>query len=111
MLKELAVKCKNKGKYLVIEDELEKFIKLIKEMFIPNCLINIEAKKLKDGNVELVYHIYTIEDKEDILIKIVVAKNVESIKHLYTNAENIEKEIEKSTRLYLYKHYKYCAKQ
>jgi len=77
---------------LIIQDELTKIITFLKDFYNYNILKNITA--IDNGeNIELIYHLYNIEDDENLLISISVKEEIESISKIFDSAVADEKEI------------------
>ena len=81
------------GEKLVIKTNLAKTLKFIKDNYHFEVLKNITAVDLQDKGVELLYHLYSIEDEEDLLVSILVYDEIESISSIFDSANADEKEI------------------
>lgn len=81
------------GEKIVLKNNLREAIIYIVENYSYQILKDITAVEKRDGNVELTYHLYSVEDEEDLLISIVVKDEAESIIDLFKSAIADENEI------------------
>lgn len=88
----LFANCEFRGEKIVIKTSLHEVIKFVKEKYHYNFLKEIIAVDCIDS-VELIYHLYSIEDGEDLLISIFVKENAETITDLFKSAQADENEI------------------
>lgn len=78
---------------LVIRKELVKILNFIKENYNFGMLKSITAIDKQEVGTELIYHLYDIEDEEDLLVSITVNNEVESVSSIFDSAIADEKEI------------------
>ena len=77
---------------LVIKDDLVKTINFLKDFYNFKMLKNITA--VDNGNeIELIYHLYNLEDDENLLVSISTNNEVESVSEIFDSAIADEKEI------------------
>ena len=81
------------GEKLVIKSELVKTLDFIKNNYNFAVLKNITAVDLKEEGIELIYHLFNIEDEENLLISIIVKGDAESVSRIFDSAVADEKEI------------------
>lgn len=81
------------GDKIIIKSNLREAIIFIVENYSYQMLKDITAVEKRDGNVELTYHLYSVEDEEDLLISIVVKDEAESIIDIFKSAIADENEI------------------
>ncbi len=85
--------CRLEGEKIVINSDLLKTIEFIKTNYHFEMLKEIIASDNGDGNVELTYRLFSLEDEEDLLISINVQDEAESISSIFESAVADEKEI------------------
>lgn len=78
---------------IVIKSNIAKVLNFVKENYHFEMLKNITAVDNKDNGIELVYHLYNVEDEENLLISISVKDEVESVSSIFDSAIADEKEI------------------
>ena len=77
---------------LVIKDNLVKTINFLKDFYNFKMLKNITA--VDNGNeIELIYHLYNLEDDENLLVSISTNNEIESVSEIFDSAIADEKEI------------------
>ena len=77
---------------LVIKDNLVKTINFLKDFYNFKMLKNITA--VDNGNeIELIYHLYNLEDDENLLVSISTNNEIESVSYIFDSAIADEKEI------------------
>ncbi len=81
------------GDKIVLKNNLREAIIYIVENFSYQMLKDITAVEKMDGNIELTYHLYSVEDEEDLLISIVVKDEAESVIDIFKSAIADENEI------------------
>ncbi len=81
------------GDKIILKDNLREAIIYIVENYSYQMLKDITAIEKRDGNVELTYHLYSVEDEEELLISIVVKDEAESIIDIFKSAIADENEI------------------
>ena len=85
--------CKLDGNKIVIKSNLHDVIKFISGSYIYNVLKEIIAVDMQDIGTELIYHLYSAEDEEDLFISITVKDEAESIVDIFASARADENEI------------------
>ena len=78
---------------IILKQDLHEAIKYIHENYSFKMLKDITAVEKRDGIVELTYHLYSVEDEEDLLISINVKDEAESIIDIFKSAIADENEI------------------
>ena len=78
---------------LVIKNNLAKTLKFIKDNYNFEILKGITAIDNKEEGIELIYHLYNIEDEENLLVSITAKNEIESISSIFDSAIADEKEI------------------
>jgi NADH-quinone oxidoreductase subunit C len=81
------------GDKIILKNNLREAIIYIVENFSYQMLKDITAVEKMDGNIELTYHLYSVEDEEDLLISIVVKDEAESVIDIFKSAIADENEI------------------
>ena len=81
------------GDKIILKNNLREAIIYIVENFSYQMLKDITAVEKMDENIELTYHLYSVEDEEDLLISIVVKDEAESIIDIFKSAIADENEI------------------
>ena len=81
------------GDKLVIKKEIYKTLSYIKENYHFEILKSITAVDLNDMGVELIYHLYNLEDEENFQVSVIVNNEAESISSIFDSAVADEKEI------------------
>ncbi len=81
------------GDKILITKDLAKTIDFVKNNYGFNFLKEIIAVDNQENGIELTYHLYSIEDNEDLMISINVKDEAESISKIYDSAVAEEKEI------------------
>ena len=81
------------GDKLVIKKEIYKTLSYIKENYHFEILKSITAVDLNDMGVELIYHLYNLEDEENLQVSVIVNNEAESISSIFDSAVADEKEI------------------
>ena len=67
---------------LVIKNNLAKTLKFIKDNYNFEILKGITAIDNKEEGIELIYHLYNIEDEENLLVSITAKNEIETITFL-----------------------------
>lgn len=78
---------------LVIKSNINKTISFIKSNYHFDILKQIIAIDLKDQGIELIYHLYSTEDEENLNLSIIIKDEIESISSIFDSAIADEKEI------------------
>lgn len=77
---------------LVIKNDLIKTINFLEDFYNFKMLKNITA--VDNGNeIELIYHLYNLEDDENLLVSISTNDEIESVSEIFDSAIADEKEI------------------
>ena len=84
--------CELVGNKILIKSNLLEVIKFVTAEYPYNMLKQIIATDTGDG-VELIYHLYSIDDEEDLFISIVVNDEVDSVTEIFDSAIADENEI------------------
>ena len=84
--------CELVGNKILIKSNLLEVIKFVTTEYPYNMLKQIIATDAGDG-VELIYHLYSIDDEEDLFISIVVKNQVDSVTEIFDSAIADENEI------------------
>lgn len=92
-LKKISDGCEIVDNKLVVSSELERTLRFIKENYHFDVLKDIKAVDLKEQGIELIYHLYNIEDEEDLYVSLNVINEAESVSSLFDSAVADEKEI------------------
>lgn len=92
-LKEVFGECELVDDKILIKSKLHDMIKFIKENYSYDMLKEIVAIHNPDDKIELVYHLYSTIDEEDLLISILSNGEAESIIDLFESARADENEI------------------
>ena len=92
-LKKFSDGCEIVDNKLVVSSELERTLRFIKENYHFDVLKDIKAVDLKEQGIELIYHLYNIEDEEDLYVSLNVINEAESVSSLFDSAVADEKEI------------------
>jgi len=85
--------CKLDGEKIIIETKLREVINFIKNNYHYDMLKEITGIHKPDGMVELIYHLYSTTDEEDLLISISVKDETETISDIFPSAIAEENEI------------------
>ncbi len=85
--------CELLGNKIHIKSRLHEVIQFVIENYPYDILKEIIAIHNQDGTVELVYHLYSTVDEEDLMISICVNDETDSIVDIFKSAEADEKEI------------------
>lgn len=86
-------RCELDGDKIVITSDLVETLSFIKDNYGFNLFKEITAVDKKEDGIELIYHVYSTEDEEDLLLSITVKDEVESITGIFDAAHADEKEI------------------
>lgn len=84
--------CELVGNKILIKSNLLEVIKFVTTEYPYNMLKQIIATDTGDG-VELIYHLYSIDDEEDLFVSIVVNDEVDSVTEIFDSAIADENEI------------------
>lgn len=78
---------------LFVKKDLAKTLAFIKDNYHFEILKSITAIDNKDAGIELTYHLYNVEDEEDLFVSINVKDEAESVSSIFDSAVADEKEI------------------
>ncbi len=92
-LKEVFSECELVDDKILIKSKLHNLIKFIKENYSYDMLKEIVAIHNPDNQIELIYHLYSTIDEEDLLVSIFSNGEAESIIDLFESARADENEI------------------
>ena len=85
--------CELLGNKILIKSRLHDVIKFVTENYSFDLLKEIIAIHNQNGSIELVYHLYSTVDEENLLISIYAENEVESIVDIFESAKADENEI------------------
>ncbi len=83
----------NCGDKLVIKSNFLEVIEVIKNNYHFDMLKQIIAVDKQEHGIELIYHLYNIEDEENLYLSIITRGEVESVSKFFDSATADEKEI------------------
>ena len=90
---EVFADCELRANKILIKSRLHDVIKFVTENYPYDMLKEIIAIHNQDGLVELVYHLYSTIDEENLLISIYVKDRAESVVDIFESAKADENEI------------------
>ena len=85
--------CELDGNKIIIKSQLHDVIKFVVENYTYDILKEIIAVDVQEGNTELIYHMYSTADEEDLFLSITVKDEAESIVDIFKSAQADENEI------------------
>ena len=85
--------CELNGDKIIIKTKLHDALKFIVDNYSYNILKEIIANDAGEGKTELIYHLYSTDDEEDLFLAIVVQYETESVTDLFKPAIADENEI------------------
>lgn len=85
--------CELDGNKIIIKSQLHDVIKFVVENYTYDILKEIIAVDTQEGNTELIYHMYSTADEEDLFLSITVKDEAESIVDIFKSAQADENEI------------------
>lgn len=85
--------CKLVGNKIVIKSNVAETLDFIRKNYKFDMLKEIIASDNQDGSFELIYHLYSTQDDEDMLISVRVGNETESVSKVFDSAIADEKEI------------------
>ena len=85
--------CELDGNKIIIKSQLHDVIKFIVENYTYDILKEIIAVDVQEDNTELIYHMYSTVDEEDLFLSITVKDEAESIVDIFKSAQADENEI------------------
>ena len=81
------------GDKIVIKSNFIDVFKCIKEEYSFDILKNITAVDLEENGIELIYHLFSTTNEEDLLLSITTKGEAESVSDLFNSAVADENEI------------------
>ena len=81
------------GSKVIIKSRLREVIKFVKNDYSYDILKEIIGVHKQDGMVELIYHLFSVKDEEDLFVSISVYDEVETLSDIYPSAIADENEI------------------
>lgn len=78
---------------IIVKDNLAQTLDYIKNQYHFDTLKSITAVDNKEQGIELIYHLYNVEDEEDVTVSISVKDEAESVSKIFDSAVADEKEI------------------
>jgi len=81
------------GNKIVLKDEVSKAVEFVKLNYDFNILKEIIAVDLGDDGIELNYHLFSVENEEDLILSTVVTGEAESVSNIFNSAIADENEI------------------
>ena len=81
------------GKKVLIKKDLAKTVAYVKDNYGFNMLKEITAVDCMEKGIELIYHLYSLENEEDLILSINVNNEAESVSHIFDSALADENEI------------------
>ena len=85
--------CELLGNKIIIKSNLHDVISFVISEYPYNMLKEIIAIDKQDEGIELIYHLYSVDDEENLFISITVQEVVESIIDIFKSAQADENEI------------------
>ncbi len=85
--------CELVGDKIVIKSKLLEVISFISKEYPYNLLKEIIAVDNGESGIELIYHLYSVDDEEDLFISITVIDEAPSITSIFKSAQADENEI------------------
>jgi NADH-quinone oxidoreductase subunit C len=81
------------GDKLFVKSNIYQVLSFVKNNYHFDILKEIIAIDNKDAGIELIYHLYNIEDDENVFISVITKGEIESISQIFDSAIADEKEI------------------
>ena len=85
--------CKLDGNKIIIKSKLHEVISFVAANYTYNILKEIIANDKGDGKTELIYHLFSVDDDEDLFISITIKGETESVTDIFKSAIADENEI------------------
>lgn len=85
--------CELVGNKIVIKSNVAETLDFIRKNYKFDMLKEIIASDNQDSSFELIYHLYSTQDDEDMLISVRVGNETESVSKVFDSAIADEKEI------------------
>ena len=85
--------CELVGNKIFVKDRIHDVLDFIVRNYTFNSLREIIAVHCENGNIELIYHLYSILDEEELFISTFVKNEAESVVDIFQSAQADENEI------------------
>lgn len=85
--------CELEGNKIVIKSKLHEALEFVIKNYTYSLLKEIIAFDKGNGLTELIYHLYSIDDEEDLFISTIVNGETETVTDLFESAKADENEI------------------
>lgn len=85
--------CRSEGEKIVLSAGLKDALRFVTKDYSFNVLKEIVAVDKGDGEYELIYHLYSVDDEENLYLSIYVRDKAESVIDMFKSAEADECEI------------------
>lgn len=85
--------CKLAGNKIIIGSKLHEVINFVINEYPYNMLKEITALDKGGEGIELIYHLYSVDDEEDLFISMTVKDEAESVVDIFKSAQADENEI------------------
>lgn len=85
--------CSLQGEKIVINNDLHRVLEFVKTNYFYEILKDIIAVDKRDKGIELTYHLYSLQDDENLLLTIYAKDEAESVVDLFKSAIADENEI------------------
>ncbi len=92
-IKKLVDNCEMEGDKIVIKSDFKDAINSVIKNYPYDMLKEITAVDKNNGEYELIYHLYSVEDEEDLYLSTIVKDEAETVTDLFKSAEADESEI------------------
>ena len=91
--KNLFENCEFIDNKIIVKNNIFNVLKFIKENYSYKILKEIIANDKQNEGIELIYHLYSIDDEEDLFFVIIVQGQTESVTEIFPSAIFDEREI------------------
>ena len=91
--KNLFENCEFIDNKIIVKNNILNVLKFIKENYSYKILKEIIANDKQNEGIELIYHLYSIDDEEDLFFAIIVQGQTESVTEIFSSAIFDEREI------------------
>ena len=85
--------CYLKDNKVIVQNDFKNTIKYIKDKYHYDMLKQITAVDSQENGTELIYHLYNVEDDENLLLSFTTSKEIETVTDIYESAIADENEI------------------
>lgn len=85
--------CEICGEKIIIKSKLREALFFLKANYTYSILKEIIAIDRLDNNIELIYHLYSIEDEENLFISIYTKDKIDTVSDIFPSAIADENEI------------------